>query len=125
MISKLNRSNIFLIDSIGAILTASLLFFVLADNYDFFGVSRKYLLILAGIVVFFAVYSMACHFLLRENWRPFLKVIAALNTSYCILTCFLLIGFLPDITPWGVAYFSGEILLISGLVFVELRIMKQ
>jgi len=125
MISKLNRSNIFLIDSIGAILTASLLFFVLADNYDFFGVSRKNLLILAGIAVFFAVYSMACHLLLRENWRPFLKVIAALNTSYCILTCILLIWFLPYITPWGLAYFSGEILMILGLVLIELRIVKQ
>jgi hypothetical protein len=125
MISKLNRRNIFLVDSIGAMLTASLLFFVLATHYDFFGVSRKSLLILAGIGAVFGVYSMLCHLLLKEKWQPFLLIIALLNISYCLFTCVLLIWHLPTITSFGIAYFIGEIFLILGLVLIELRIVKH
>lgn len=113
--------QLFLIDSIGAMLTATLLAMVLARLEGIFGMQPAPLYILAAIAGLFAVYSMGCYLLKPANWRPFLKAIALANLAYCCFTLVLVFFFVPGVTAFGIAYFVGEGLIVGALVFLELR----
>lgn len=113
---------IFLIDGLGAALTAFLLSTVLARFEAFFGMPRPVLYWLSGIACLFAMYSFACYFLLKDNWKPFLRVIALANLGYCCLTLGLLFYHAQNLSIWGFAYFLGEIAVIAFLARLELRL---
>jgi len=117
----LKPKRIFLLDGLGACLTAFLLGVVLTAFNKHFGMPQKTLNILALIALGFAVYSFFCFFFIGNNWRLFLKIIAAANLLYCCLTTALVIYFYPQLTVFGVIYFLLEIVVVCGLVFVELR----
>lgn len=117
--------NIFLVDGLGALLTALLLFLILRPFNNHFGMPKITLIYLSIIALIFAFYSITCFFLLIENWKPFLKIISIANLLYCALTFVLLIRYHQSITILGVAYFSGEILVICGLTFLELKICRK
>lgn len=125
MISKLDQRNIFLVDGVGALTTALLLGLLLSNFNAFFGVPRKISLILAGIALFFAVYSFLCHFFIREKWRPFLVVISVLNLIYCCITAIIITQLSTEITIWGIVYFTGEITLVASLAVLEIRLAKS
>ena len=117
----LNPKKLFLLDGLGACLTAFLLGIVLTAFNEYFGMPQKTLNILALIALAFAAYSISCYFFIGSNWRLFLKIIAAANLLYCCLTTALVIYFYPQLTILGVSYFLLEIVVVCGLVFVELR----
>lgn len=117
----LNPKTIFLLDGLGACLTAFLLGVVLTAFNEYFGMPQKTLNILALIALGFAFYSFFCFFFIGSTWRLFLKIIAAANLLYCCLTTALVIYFYPQLTILGVSYFLLEIVVVCGLVFVELR----
>lgn len=110
-------------DSIGAMLSAFLLGGVLTTFEDSFGMPRPQLYFLACIAVLFAVYSMACYLLAGARWKPLLKVIALANLAYCGLTMGLVIFFFERLTPLGIAYFVGELVVIGVLVGMELWVV--
>jgi hypothetical protein len=118
-----NPRRIFLMDSIGAMLSAFLLGGVLTNFEDSFGMPRLQLYFLALIAVLFAVYSMVCHLLAGARWKPLLKVIAIANLAYCGLTMGLVIFFFERLTPLGIAYFVGELVVIGVLVGMELWVV--
>lgn len=119
MLGRLSPKRLFLIDGIGAMLTAFLLSQVLARYEATFGMPRKNLYILAGIAACFAAYSLFCHLLITHHARPFLKGIAIANTLYC-MTTLSWVGYLyASLTEWGIAYFIGEILIVMALVRIE------
>jgi len=117
----LNPKKLFLLDALGACLTAFLLGVVLTTFQKYIGMPEKTLNILALIALFFAVYSFCCYFFIGSNCRPFLKIIAAANLLYCCLTATLVIYFYPQLTVLGVVYFLLEIVVVCGVAFVELR----
>ena len=121
----LKPKTIFLIDSIGAFVTAFFLFAILRTFNEAIGIPQKVLTYLSLIAVLFSLYSSVCFFLLKDNWRPFLKIISIANLLYCLLTLSLILSYYQSITIIGIAYFSGEIIIIGGLVFIEVKIMKQ
>ncbi len=112
--------RLFLIDGVGALITATLLLAVLAQFQSTFGMPRRVLYLLAGIACIFAVYSLACYFKLRDNWPPFLKAIAMANLAYCVLTLILVFVYRADMTIFGVVYFIAEIFVVSSLAVYEL-----
>lgn len=114
-----NPKRIFLIDSLGAFFTAFLLSTILTRLEEEFGMPRKVLIPLSIVACVYAIYSLCCYFLVHENWRPFLKVIAAANLMYCCVTAVSLILFYQSLTILGFVYFISEIIIISGLVFIE------
>ena len=116
--------NIFLIDAFGAILTAFLLFFVLRTFNTFFGLSKTTLEYLSLLAVFFSVYSFSCFFLIINNWKSYLKIICIANVFYCLLTIGIIIYYYQSISVFGIAYFFGEIVVIAGLVFLEIRTIR-
>jgi len=117
-----NPQKLFLIDSIGALTTATLLFVVLRNFNEYFGMPEKILTYLSVIAVCFFIYSTACFFVIKANWTPLIKGISIANLLYCILTISLLVFYHQQLTTLGIAYFLGEIAIICGLVYIELNV---
>lgn len=117
--------KIFLIDAVGAFLTAFLLFAVLKTWNQYIGMPKKTLTILSAIALVFCFYSTFCLFINNGNWKLFLKIIAVSNLLYCCLTLGLLIYYFHELTIIGITYFTGEILIICVLIFVEQAILKS
>jgi hypothetical protein len=121
----LNPKNLFLIDGLGALLTAFLIGIVLRIFEDAFGMPQKHLIILSILACIFAIYSMSCYFFVGKNWRTYLKIIAVANLMYCLLTAVLVMLLYQQITILGIIYFIGEILIIIGIVYTELSVSSK
>jgi hypothetical protein len=117
--------TLFLIDSIGAFATAFLLFVVLRNFNEYFGMPKTTLTYLSAIAVCFCIYSSTCFFFIKANWIPFIWGISIANLLYCILTIGLIISNEPQLTTIGIAYFLGEIFIICGLVYIELNVATE
>jgi hypothetical protein len=120
---SLTARKLLLLDGLGDVTSAIFLGVVLVEYQKFIGLPVNLLYFLALIAVFFAVYSLSCHFLLKQAHVGFLKIIAMANSAYCALTLLLVILFLEHIKPWGLAYFAGEIILVVGLVILEFSVV--
>ena len=120
-----NPRKLFLIDGIGALITASFLLAVLRPFEDCFGMPVVALNYLAGIAIAFCFYSAACYHFLKRNHRPYLRVIALGNFLYCALTAALLLIHRELLSVLGWAYFTAEIALVLGLSAVELSVLKR
>lgn len=111
----------FLLDGLGAVLTALLLSQVLARFESVFGMPKDIVYLLALAAAVFALYSLLCYRLDPQSWRPFLRGIAVANTVYCITTLGLVIYWWPSLTWLGIAYFLGEIAIVMSLVVLEFK----
>src|SRR6187402_1767428 len=85
--------TIFLIDSIGAFVTTFILFLVLKTFHEYIGIPEIVLTYLSLIALVFSLYSAVCFILLKDNWRPFLKLISIANSLYCLLTLTLILSY--------------------------------
>lgn len=121
----LDAKRLFLIDGMGAVVTATLLLAVLAQFESTFGMPPPAIYFLAAIAIIFAAYSFACYSKLRENWVPFLRAIAIANFTYCILTLAFVFTFRADVTRFGAAYFLAEIILVSSLAAYEFNYARR
>jgi type III secretory pathway component EscS len=116
---------LFLIDSCGALLTAFLVGMVLPRFQSLFGMQTETLTYLALIALVFAVYSFACYFFAGKRWRMLMRIIASANLLYCVLTLLLVCLFHKQVTLLGFVYFGGEMVIVAGLAFIELRTASQ
>ncbi|MEL6559000.1 MAG: hypothetical protein AAFQ94_12500 [Bacteroidota bacterium] len=121
----LSPKKVFLIDGLGAIVTATMLLLVLSNMTDFFGVSKDYLQILGIIAVAFSIYSFSCYFTVKQKWKPYLKIIAVANFLYCLLTAGLIVYLHEEVTVFGVLYFAAEALVVLILVYLEFKKINQ
>ncbi|MBR9921707.1 MAG: hypothetical protein GYB31_12785 [Bacteroidetes bacterium] len=117
-------NNIFLADSIGALLTASLLNFLIAPYETFFGMPQGMVYILAAIALLFGLYSLICH-LRKASFKPWLQIIAILNLIYVLFTGSLLFMHAKTLSTYGYLYFGIEILIILYLVSYEWKLAKN
>jgi len=113
--------KLFLIDGLGALVTAFFLGFVLIRLNNEIGIPKEVLYILALLPFVFAVYSFCCYFLLKRSWEPFLRGIAFANLAYCCLTVGLMMCYYTELKFLGWLYFLVEILVILVLVAIELK----
>ena len=121
LLHKLQPKTIFLIDGIGALVSAVLLGLVLTKLETFFGLPKNVLYVLSGIAMLLAVYSLSNAFTQSANPSKRLKLIAVANLLYCLLTVLLLLVFYPQLTMFDVLYFIGELLIILSLASLELK----
>jgi cation transport ATPase len=123
----LNRPSrqFFLIDGLGAVLTALLLSHVLARMESVFGMPKDILYLLAAVAGVFAVYSLLCYAFVRDRWRSFLRGIAVANTLYCTITLGLVISRWTSLTGLGITYFLVEIAIVMSLVTMEFKKAAQ
>jgi amino acid transporter len=118
-------TKIFLLDSLGALLTTIIIGVVLTNFQEYIGMPLDILFTLAGVALIFCVYSISCFVFLKKNWKPFLKAIAIANLLYCLATTVLIITFYPQLTILGLLYFIGEIIVIVVLVYFEFLVLNR
>lgn len=116
-----NLKTLFLIDALGALLTAFSLGVILVKFEESFGMPRRVLHFLSLVACIFMVYSFCCYFFIARNRRPYLKAIAIANMMYCCLTLGLVFYFYQSLTILGLIYFLLEIMVVSVLIFIELK----
>ena len=117
--------TLFLLDGFGAFLTAILLFAVLRNLNEYFGMPIHILTYLSVTAACLGIYSIACFLFLKENWMPFIKAISIFNLFYCILTSILVVVYFPMLTRICIMYFVGEIILVLVLAYIELNVATQ
>ncbi len=116
-----DAKRLFLIDGLGAVLSAFSLGFVLVQLEAYIGMPRDVLYGLAAVAGVFAMYSLSCHFRFPTHWQPYLRGISIANLLYCMVTLGLVIYYFPRLTVWGVLYFVFEMLIVLTLVRIEWR----
>lgn len=116
-----NPRKVFLIDSIGAIVSAVSLGVILVQFKIYFGMPIDVLYILALIPCFFAIYSFFCYWKFPESWRLFMIAIAISNLLYCFLSMILVYQFHGQLTTLGFVYFLLEFVIVIGVVSIELK----
>ena len=110
---------LFLIDGIGALISAFMLGGVLVYFQSFIGMPTKILHILAILPIFYSIFSFWNFRRKPKKWKLFLKGIAVANIFYCCLTSAILVVCAQKITALGCIYFITEILIILLLVTLE------
>jgi hypothetical protein len=120
-----NPKTLFVIDGLGALLSTFLLALVLAQFEHIFGMPRKSLYLLAIFPCLYAVFDLNC--IVKEilSVPPFLKAIAILNFSYCLISFGFAIYHYQELTVLGWLYFIGEILVVASLAAIEYKTAKM
>ena len=81
--------------------------------------------VLAATACLFAVYSFSCFLFLKHRWKLFLKIIAAANSMYCLITIGAIGYYFDQMTPLGLLYFGVEITVIVFLVMIEVGVVRR
>lgn len=113
--------HLFAIDGAGALLSALLLGLILPAVQHLIGMPRPALYLLAAFPLIFALYDAWCYWRLRRPYAPYLCIIGTANLLYCLLSVGLLLYHFPLLQPLGIAYFTGELLIVLFLAILELR----
>lgn len=121
----MNHKKIFLIDSLGAFISASLLLVIFTFFQLYIGMPATALVMLIAIALCFCIYSLTCFFFVNKNAALFLRAVSTANMLYCCLTLGLMVNYYPHLTILGLTYFLLEIVVIMVLVFFELRALKM
>ncbi len=117
--------TLFLIDGAGALLSLVLLLVLLLPYHEALGLSQATLQLFAIIAAALAAFSLTCSRLATSNHRPFMAILATANASYCLLTLSALYLHRQRVTPLGLLYFTGEVAIIAGLVFLEIASARR
>ncbi|WP_417786246.1 hypothetical protein [Tenacibaculum sp.] len=121
----LNPKKLFLIDGLGAVLSAFLLSVVLVNFESIIGIPTSSLYLLAIFPIIFTFYDFYCYQKTHHKLKPFLKGIAMANLLY---SCFSIgLGFYHSktVTNLGWTYILVEVLIIIILSIFELIVAKQ
>lgn len=114
-----NPKKLFLIDGVGAMLSAFLLAGVLPMFEDRIGLPLDMLYSLSILPFIYSLYSLSCSFFVTRNWKFFFRIIAIANLFYCCVTIVVMILFFPQLTFIGLIYFVLELIVVACLVAVE------
>src|SRR5690606_9693846 len=118
---EMSLKQLFLVDSMGALLTALLTGIIMPKFEKFLGIPASLLYSLSAIALALFVYSLLCHFSAGMYIRQLMLIITLLNILYCCTTLILLAYHSSTITTWGWVYFSGEIVIILALASLEFK----
>lgn len=126
MLEKLihNPKFVFLFDAVGALLTCTLIGGLLVSYQSYIRLPFTWLYILASIAAVLTTYSSLCAVWIQKKWSPFLKIIITANTLYACLTTALIIIYSQELKSLGFAYFIGEILVLIGVIWLEIKALK-
>ena len=121
---ELSRTNIFLLDAIGALISAISLGIILPLLQSHIGLDKDLLYILAGIAILFACCSLCSHYLKPIKWRLFLRIIIIANISYGLLTLSLVLYKYQTVGPIGKLYFILELIVLTLIISLEIRVLR-
>lgn len=125
VIQKINPKQLFLIDSLGGLLSAFMLGIVLVQLETWIGMPAEVLQQLASMACLYFVYSLVCFLLVKKNWQFYMRFIAVANLLYCCLTMVLVMQLHSELTILGIIYFVVEVFIIASLAVVELNVAAR
>ena len=117
----IEAKKLFLIDAVGALVSATFLGLVLPQLQGYIGIPNNILFFFASLACLFSVFSFWHYFNFLPKFQTRLKFIALANFLYCILTIFLLIPLKGTISTLGTIYFVVEVLIILVLAALEFK----
>ncbi len=117
--------TLFILDGVGALLSAFLLGVVLVRLEHIFGIPSSALYVLAIVPIFFAIFDFYSYRKEHGKLDKFLKGIAIMNLCYCMLSLGLAFFHRQTITSFGWAYIMIEIIIIIVLAIIELKVSKR
>lgn len=118
---RLSSRKLFLIDGVGALLTAVLTGLVLPSFESYVGLPLVALRALGIVAFMFSIYSFLNFHFFSPNWPRYLAAIAVANTLYSIVSLAVVFYFRESVTTLGILYFASETIVIAILVAVEWR----
>lgn len=124
MNKKLNSKNIFLLDGLGALVSASIMGLIIAQQVSFFGLPTNAAYFLAAFPCFFFIFSIYTHLNLPKDWISNLKMISIANLLYCFISIGVVFYHFETLTNIGIVYFVLEIIVVLMVVVLELRVAK-
>lgn len=119
MFNKIDSKQLFLVDSLGALLSAVMLGVVLVRFEPYFGMPSDVLYMLSLMASVFCIYSFTCYVSHIKNRSPFLKVIAVANLMYGCISLILMIYYFSKLTLLGITYFVIEKIIVLFLAVWE------
>lgn len=117
--------SLFLVDGVGALLSAFLLGVVLVYFEAFFGIPPSALYMLAAFPVVFALFDFFNFFTRMESVSRYLRLIALANGGYCLLSLGLAFFHRDLLTIFGWAYILGEIGIVAFLARMEWQVARE
>lgn len=117
--------QIFLIDAIGALISAFSLGVLLTRFVDFFGMPVQTLAYLAIAAIGFGLFSTFSYLSFPAYWPSLMRTIGSINLAYCAVTLALVIYHSTTLTVWGHTYFILELLIVVPLALIELKTAKN
>ncbi|EDP98185.1 hypothetical protein U8527_19460 [Kordia algicida OT-1] len=120
-----NPKKLFLIDGLGALLSAFLVGFVLVQFKDYFGMPANTLYLLAAFPIVFVFFDMYCYLKKHKKTGIFLKMIALLNLQYCMVSMGFAFYHKDTLTTLGWTYIFVEILILLLLSAFEFTVGKR
>ena len=121
----IDHKNIFIIDAVGALLSALLLGLVLPALNSWVGMPLPTLYFLAGLPIFFGLYDVACVYFVHHQQAIWIRIILFLNSAYCVLTLGLMYIHYEQLHVLGLVYFIIEQIVLIVMIKIQWRLNKQ
>ena len=118
-------SRLFLLDGIGATLSAALLLLLHFVFQVTNGLPPLIVYALGAAALFLSAYSLTCSWLLRRCHARYLRVIALLNGTYLLTVCILLVLYCSRLHPILIICFILESVVLGFLIYLELKVTNQ
>lgn len=121
---KLDKKNIFLVDGVGATLSALSTGLLLPLLYQWTGVPLHVSLPLAFLGFLFAACSVSCFWFVQQPRPALLMAMMGANLFYCAVSIAIIVN-LDGIKDWGRAFLFAEALAIAAIIVLEAAVLKR
>lgn len=120
----LNEKNIFLLDGIGAVLSACFTGLILIRYSLFLGISVSMLQTLSLLPAAYAFYSLSCYFFTTKTKAWMLLTIICANLFYCLVSLGVIL--LRERITWrGQLLLAAEIIVVLLVVLIEVNVYRK
>ena len=117
--------KLFLLDAIGAFLTATFIGVIMRNNLGTFGLPTQEAVVMTFIAYSFFCFSGICYLFVKNKQYKYIFIIATANSLYVLLSFFIFFNHFKDLTPFGIMYLLSEMATIILLVTLEFSIAKK
>ena len=117
--------QLFLLDALGAFITATFIGVVMRSHFDIFGLAAQEAFVMSFIAYSFFCFSGICYLFVRNKQYQYILIIASANLLYTLLSFFIFLNHFKDLTPFGIVYLISEIVTIMLLVTLEFSVAKN
>lgn len=119
----LNKKSIFLLDGVGAAVSALFTGLLLPLFTTEIGLPAEVLYSLATLPILCSIYSFSCHF--AKKFHPWMLFgIMAANIFYCLISAALIFTY-ESMTSWGIALLLAEIFVVIFVITLEVKVYYQ